>query len=559
MFPTNITNFSQIFEGSSLVILLVVCFLNGILLYFASLKFLLVLQQSSYRYKRYFKWLKNKNTPYRSRLMLLCLLAFLFFCVLNVSFAPVIGDNAYTSYLGFISYVTFTLLYIKSEASVNEKIPLKKTKRLIRLAITFIVLLIAVTFGLLVLLNYLAFVIDSEVVALLRFSVICLLPILLPNLLFVAYCINEPFEELLRLYYLKKAKRKIDGADVVKIAITGSYGKTSVKEILKTILSQKFRVLASPESYNTPLGIALAVKGLDSTHDVFIAEMGARFSGDIKMLTEMVKPHYGVLTGINNQHLETFGSFENIKQAKNELFANMPEDSLAFYNADCLDATELALARKGECFSAAIDGGGAFVTATDITVTEQGATFMLNIQGENPVKCKTILLGRHSVRNICLATAVAYKLGLTPQEISAGVNRIKSVGHRLELIPNNKNIVVIDDSYNSNVDGVNMAMEVLEKFEGRKIVLTPGLVELGKDENVANFNMGKTLAKHADIVVVIGKHNAEMLIKGCLEGGMQKEQLMFEKSVTRGNKTLNQILKEGDVVLFENDLPDNYS
>ena len=189
----------------------------------------------------------------------------------------------------------------------------------------------------------------------------------------------------------------------------------------------------------------------------------------------------------------------------------------------------------------------------------KGTTFTLKIKGEEPIKCNTVLLGKHAVSNICLAAAVAYKIGMTPDEIATGINRIHTIMHRLELRPNNQNIVIIDDSYNSNEDGVNAAMEVLSTFKGRRIVLTPGLVELGKMENVLNLEFGKTLAKYADIVFVIGKHNAEMLVSGLKEGGMPIENIIFAKTLNKANQELNAILKEGDVVLFENDLPDNYS
>ena len=199
------------------------------------------------------------------------------------------------------------------------------------------------------------------------------------------------------------------------------------------------------------------------------------------------------------------------------------------------------------------------MTAVDVKNDESGTTFTLMIKGEEPVQCSTVLLGTHSVKNICVAAAVAYKMGLTPNEIAMGINRIQTIGHRLELVPNNKKIVIIDDSYNSNVDGVNAAMEVFDSFKGRKIVLTPGLVELGKMENVENLKFGKLLASHADIVIIIGKHNAEMLINGLFEGGMARENIKFAKNLNKGNALLNEIVKEGDVVLFENDLPDNYN
>jgi len=382
---------------------------------------------------------------------------------------------------------------------------------------------------------------------------------LIPYILICAYGINEPFERISRKRYLRLAVEKLDSTNVIKIGITGSYGKTSVKEILKTILSQKFRVLASPASYNTPLGIALTVKDLDSTHDVFIAEMGARAKGEIKELAQMVKPKYALITGINNQHLESFGDIENIKNTKFELVENLVDGGVAFFASDNQGSIELMNRFNGEKYSAGLSGEDNLVTATDIKTEARGTTFTLNIKGEEPVKCATTLLGNHSVKNILLASAVAYKMGLTPKEIALGINRIQTIGHRLELLPNNKNIIIIDDSYNSSVDGVGAAMEVLDTFNGRKIVVTPGLVELGKIESVANFEMGKTLAKHADLVIVIGKHNAVNLINGMVDAGMSKDNIKFAKSLSKGNELLNEIMTEGDVVLFENDLPDNYN
>ena len=480
-------------------------------------------------------------------------------------FAPLMGrlfgDDGKTvgSYMGFVSYLLFAILYINTESSVNAKVPLKKTKRLVRLSVTYLILLVAVSFIIITLLNFLAFVIKSEIFAQLRYAPICGMPILLPYILFLAYGINEPFERTLKKRYLRIAIGKINASNVLKIGITGSYGKTSVKEILKTILSQKYRVLSTPENYNTPLGIALTVKNLDSTHDVFIAEMGARSKGDIKELAQMIRPKFGVLTGVNNQHLETFGSIENTKQTKYELFENLSDDGVGFFASDNQNSIELMQKFGGEKYSAGIDGENNLVTASDIKIDTKGMTFTLNFADGKSVKCTTVLLGRHSVKNICLAAAVAYKIGLTPKEIATGINRLQSVGHRLELLPNNKKIVIIDDSYNSNEDGINAAMEVLDTFKGRKIVLTPGLVELGKMENVANLEFGKRLARHADVVIVIGHHNAEMIINGLLEGGMDRENIKFAKNLNKGNALLNSIIKEGDVVLFENDLPDNYN
>ncbi len=544
--------------GEQLYVYIVLSIVTSIVLFFASMKFILVLQQCSYKGKRYFAWLSRKDTPYMSRLMLLCLLALLFFCVLNMTFVKVLGQTL-GAYAGFASYFLFTLMYINSESHTNAKVPLRKTFRLVRLCITYIVLLMIISFGFVVLANYIAYTSANEIITILRFAILCLLPIVIPVILFLAYLINEPMETIIRRYYINRAVDILDKSSVIKIGITGSYAKTSVKEILRTILSQKYRVLATPRSFNTPLGIARTVQLLDSTHDVFIAEMGARQKGDIKELARLVKPKYGVITGINNQHLETFGSIENIIDTKFELMQNLSSDGIGVFAIDNENSKALYDRFDKEKYSTGIDGEGNLVTAINIVTNEKGTTFDLVIDDKKPVKCSTILLGSHSVKNICLASAVAYKLGLSVKEIVQGISRIQSINHRLELLPNNKHIVVIDDSYNSNEEGIDAALEVLDSFKGRKIVLTPGMVELGKMENLANYEFGKKLAKHANIVFVIGNHNAEMLINGMIDAGMDRENIKFAKSLNKGNAMLNEILEKGDVILFENDLPDNYN
>lgn len=558
MFPIGVQSFSQLLEGDQLLLFILISVVNAFLLFFASMKFILVMQQCSYRTKRYFEWINSKTNPYMSRLMLLCMLALLFFCVLNMTFIQMLGQN-FGSYLGFASYIMFSILYIKSESSINVKVPLRKTPRIIRLSITYIILLIAINFGLIILFTYLAYIIESEVFAILRFAFLCVLPILIPFILYLANCINKPLEISIHREYIRLAMDKLNKSSVIKIGITGSFAKTSVKEILKTILSQKYRVLATPSSFNTPLGISKTVQNLDSTHDVFIAEMGARQKGDIKELAKIVRPKYGILTGVNNQHLQTFGTIANTMDTKFELFENLEDGGVAIFSSDNENSKTLFDKYAGEKYFAGQVGDNNLVKATDIVMDARGTTFNLIIGDNQPIKCSTVLLGSHSVSNICLASAMAYKLGLTPKEIAVGIGRLQSIGHRLELLPNNKNIIIIDDSYNSNEAGIDAAIEVLDNFKGRKIVLTPGLIELGKVENLVNYKFGKKLASHADLVFVIGKHNAEMLIKGLLDGGMDRNNIKFAKSLNKGNAMLNEILKEGDIVLFENDLPDNYN
>ena len=207
MYPLNVEQFSALFTGEQIMVYFFLSVLNATLLFFASMKFILVLQQCGYKGRRYFKWLSNKQTPYLSRLMLLCMLAFLFFCVLNMCFAPLMaklfGDDGKTvgSYIGFVSYLLFAILYINTESSVNAKVPLRKTKRIVRLCVTYWVVLVIITFAVVTLLNFLAFIIKSEIFAQLRYAIICGMPILLPYILFISYGINEPLERKLKKRY----------------------------------------------------------------------------------------------------------------------------------------------------------------------------------------------------------------------------------------------------------------------------------------------------------------------------------------------------------------------
>ena len=224
MFPLFVERFIELFSSDQMATYITLSILNAVALLFCSMKFILVMQQCSYRGKRYFKWLSHKDTPYMSRLMLLCMLALLFFCVLNMTFVSMVGET-FSSYIGFCSYILFIIMYINSEKNINAKVPLKKTRRLIRLCITYTILLFLLTFGVLTLLNYIAFAIDNKVFALLRLSIICLLPLLIPVVLFLAYAINEPLEWLIRRYYIRRAELILSKSSVIKIGITGSFAK----------------------------------------------------------------------------------------------------------------------------------------------------------------------------------------------------------------------------------------------------------------------------------------------------------------------------------------------
>lgn len=553
--PLNIDSIKGLFSIDIIWGFLLVGLLNAILMLSISYKFLQVVQQCGYNGKEYMKWLIRKDNPNFNGIMMLSLLSVLGFMLINMALSFI--NHYWVSYMGFAVYVFFLICYFISEFKKKEKVPLVITKRMIRLLITFILVVILFSLILIIGVNILAIVFDGALIANFRYAIICFCPMCVPYLLLVAFYINLPFENIIINKYVKKCTLKLqERKDLIKIGITGSYGKTSVKEILKVILSEKYKVSATPLSYNTPLGISKTVKRFDGSEEVFIAEMGARRVGDIKKLTEIVSPNIAVITGVVCQHLETFNKVENIKKTKYELIENMV-DGKAVFSCDNSHTREMFKKCKKPSVLAGLNvKSNPHVYASDIKVSENGTTFTLHI-GENSASCSTLLLGKHNVSNICLAVAVADMLGLTISEISSAISRIQPVKHRLELIKSN-GLYILDDSYNANPEGVKGALDVLKTFKGNKYVVTPGIVELGFMENEKNIEFGKLLSKIANGVILVGRARALKIREGLLESGYNADNIYMVASLEEAKNKISEIAKEGDAVLFENDLPDKY-
>ncbi|MDP2892308.1 MAG: UDP-N-acetylmuramoyl-tripeptide--D-alanyl-D-alanine ligase, partial [Bacillota bacterium] len=280
-----------------------------------------------------------------------------------------------------------------------------------------------------------------------------LLP-LLPLLVALGSLIMLPIENGIRKWYFNDAKNKIALLPhLKKVGITGSYGKTSTKFILGTLLSEKYKVLVPPSSFNTPMGLTRMIRErLDGTYDVFIAEMGARRAGEVRELCELVKPQYGILTSVGKQHLETFKSLENITKTKYELIESLPKDGMGFFSSDNDICFELYMAaKKPKALYGLTDRGEPLLmTARDISVGTQGSRFELVCGDGGSARCTTKLLGLHNITNIIGCAAVAYTLGLSLSEIARGIGKLEPVEHRLQIIPTNNGVTVIDDSFNSN-------------------------------------------------------------------------------------------------------------
>ena len=383
---------------------------------------------------------------------------------------------------------------------------------------------------------------------------------LLPLFVLLAYGLTYPVESAIKGWYFNDARKKLAGReDLVKIGITGSFGKTGTKYALQAMLKKKYGVLITPGSYNTPMGVTRVIREqLRDAHEVFVAEMGARYRGDIRELCRLVKPQYGIITAVGKQHLETFGSIENVVETKGELLRGLGEDGCCFLNGDDENCRKLyAETTLAEKYLYGIEGGDLFMRAADIAAGPAGSSFTLIAENGERIACQTKLLGKYNILNITGAAALAYRLGMSMAEIAAAIALAEPVEHRLQLIPGA--ITVIDDAFNANPVGAREALNVLGMFPGRKIVVTPGLVEQGREEEELNYDLGRQIAGAADIAIIIGKKHADPICEGILDAHFPEENLVRAASLAEATERLKLYTVPGCTVLFENDLPDNFA
>ncbi|WP_313756992.1 UDP-N-acetylmuramoyl-tripeptide--D-alanyl-D-alanine ligase [Tissierella sp.] len=338
-----------------------------------------------------------------------------------------------------------------------------------------------------------------------------------PFFMLISNNLLEPIEKRINMSFYELAQEKIKSMKELNVVgITGSFGKTSTKFIVGTILGEKFNVLNTPESYNTPMGLSKVVNNqLTNRHDVFIAELGARNIGDIKEVSELVSPKIGVITSIGPTHIETFKNIDNIMKTKYELIEELPTDGIAIFNYDNEYIKKLAdKTFKEKILYGIEDKEKLDLYAENIEVSEFGSTFTVRDKEGNSIRCTTKLLGKHNIYNVLAGVAVAKSLGLSFDEIKNGIEKIEPIPHRLNIINPGTGIIIIDDAFNSNPIGAKAALEVLSQFkEGRKIIVTPGMVELGSMEEEANKELGISIGKVCDYVILIGEKRTEPIWK----------------------------------------------
>lgn len=377
-----------------------------------------------------------------------------------------------------------------------------------------------------------------------------------PLVILLANLLCAPMEKAVRNWYINDAKRILNSCpELLILGVTGSYGKTSVKSYLGALLNAGFDTLITPESFNTPMGVVRTVReNLRSTHEIFVCEMGARHVGDIKELCDLVHPKHGVITAVGNQHLESFRTHENIRKTKYELADALPEDGKLFVNWDCEAIRENPPARPYITYGLS---EGCDYRAVDMELTLSGTAFTVEFPDGTSRRYRMPLIGEHSVLNVTGAIAVCHSFGIHPSALVPALRKLKSVPHRMELRPGP--ITYIDDAYNSNPAGCKAALDTLARFDACRILVTPGMVELGSAWEAENKAFGRHAAHVCDLCVLVGIREAEPIKAGLLEAGFPEERIAVVSSLQEGLARVNGFYSEKKkVVLLENDLPDNY-
>lgn len=511
-----------------------------------SIKSLHMLQQNRYnRGYRYIKWiLKNYKENFINMKLL-----FIVFLLTNFNN----NLNNLSSYLFILICLFTTYVFITERKKETYKLPLKYTARIKRLMISNT--LFHIIFCLLMILIFNEKNMSNYYLILGILSYFNLFIILFINF------INRPVEKIVGKHFENQAKNKLASmTNMDVIGITGSYGKTSTKNVLYDILNIKYNVFKTPANYNTPFGLMLTINNqLDIYNDFFIAEMGACKKGEIKELCDLVHPKYAILTRVGLAHLETFGSEKIIQQTKFELIESLPSDGVGILNGD--DEKQLSYKIKNNCkiLWIGIDNKNVDCYAKNLELTYKGTKFKVKFKKEKEeYEFETKLLGRNNIYNILAGIALGRELGISIKDLQKAVKRVEPVEHRLSMTKY-YDINIIDDAYNSNPMGCKMALEVLNMMPGKHIIVTPGMIEVGSKEYEVNKEFGRQIADNTDEVILIGKEKTKPIYEGLIEKNYSKDKIHILNDVMDAFPLMLQIKQKDTYVLLENDLPDSFN
>ncbi len=491
-------------------------------------------QQNSYRTERYNRWLRSTR-EWLSRSNLVAVLAAL--CSAVVCHWAVL-----------LIFGCWMLIIAIAEFSIDYKLRLVYTMRVKRLIATRLILTLLV--------------VAAVAIFAPRYALVAAMLMTLDYWTIVANMLNRPLERAITRWYYRDAERILRSMPNLKIiGITGSFGKTSTKHFLYRILSERYNVLMTPGNFNTTLGVVRTVREhLKPHHEVFIVEMGAKQRGDISEICDLVKPTMGIITSVGEMHLETFGSVESVARTKFELIDALPDDGFGVVNIDSEAARNHLKTLSRSVATYGVESADADFRAVNICYSPQETRFDI-AHGECVERgYATHILGRGNILNITAALAIADRLGITAEASRRAVRQIEQIEHRLSM-RRSAGITILDDAYNSNPTGALMALEVLRDFatDGARYVVTPGFVEMGARQYANNRAFGEAIAHSgADGVYVVNAVNREAITEGLADGGYDKERISVVASFSEAMSELQPRLRVGDVVLYENDLPDSF-
>ena len=503
------------------------------------LRYLRFLQQDNYYSFRFLSWVwKTGSFDRRGSLIAVC---GAMLCLNFPVFANAFGGIALT-----------TLAWLEEDPRKTGKLSLKMTNRAKRI---FYVALAIYTF-----LAIISFACSSSSFSIWLWQILIFQTI--PICLVAACGLLSKEEAKRQATYLKEAKEMIKQANPFIIGITGSYGKTSTKEALVQVLQIALGSTFSPlKGVNTTMGITKEIRTkLKSGYRYAVIEMGAYKQGSIKELCELTPPQAGIITGIGTAHLERFGSVDTIRMTKGELAQSIPAEGILVCNGDSPGSRAIASEmKKNTTLLYGLDKqlGDLNCWISHIDTTVKGTHFKIEWKGK-VFEGFTPLLGKSSLSNIAAVFTMACALGGQPSYVLAAISNLELVDNRLQVRKEGDK-VFLRDAYNSNPLGFASALEVMKALPGNKrILMTPGIIELGKEQFVENEKIGRIAAAICDFALIVNEENKHALEAGLRAGGMGKEKVLFCPTRKEAFEKLNSLMEKDDLVLIENDLPDLY-
>ena len=515
--------------------------------------FLYIFQLETYKFDRYGRWLADHVRSTVVRPSHGVGIAVLFFGALATSIVDPAG-------VALVALPLWTITFISSRRyrSDQEKKPLAYTDRMTRLTIPAALLTLAPIAAA----GLYGWTLGTPVGVLWYLGGFLVADLGAPLWVALGAGLMHPVETAIQEGFKRQARRRLQNRpDLDVIGITGSYGKTSTKFILAELLRQKYNVYATPSSYNTPMGLCLTVnEHLKPEHQMLVLEYGIRYPGDMDQLCDIAAPDTAVVTTVGVAHLETMGTQDRIAAEKGKLVERTSSDGPAILNADDERVAAMAERAGGPIWRVSTEGHpDADITAANIRYDTTGTSFDVTDDTGTTASFKTQLLGRHNVLNVLLAVAVGRSMGLRLRQMAHAARRLDPVEHRLQLRERG-DVTIIDDAFNSNPVGARNAVKILSEMgEGRRMIVTPGMVELGDRQWDENEAFGRFIADYnLDLVALIGEEQTAPIQEGLSAGQFPDDRTEVFSSLADAQNFLQPRLKPGDVVLYENDLPDQY-